>query len=146
MTKPDYLETLIDKAQEKVGSDYKLAKTLGQPRSAISMWRAGKRSCPVADQVLMAELAGLDPQAWSARALIAQHEGTAKGEALYKALGKALLATGAAVASFGANALATSLIEAVNLIRCIQNKVVEKRQSTCDRRMSARRIYQPVNS
>lgn len=116
------VETLIAKASESAGSDYKLAKLLHVSRFAVSAWKHGKKPCPVADQALMASIAGLDASQWAARALIAQHEGTAKGDALYKALGKALLATGGAAASFGASAHQTySLIETTvsNFIRCI---------------------------
>jgi len=114
-TKPDYLDQLIDKAAAKCGSDYQLAKTLGVTRSTVSQWRYGKKSCPVADQVVMADLAGLEGVEWVARALIAQYSGKAKAELLKSALKKALVLTGAAVATFGANAA-----EPVSyFIRCI---------------------------
>ncbi len=111
--------TLIDKASEQAGSDYKLAAMLHVSRFTVSAWKHGKKPVPTADIALMASIAGLDAQAWAARDLIAKHEGTAKGDALYKALGKALLATGAAVASFGANAHPISLDSVFNFIRCI---------------------------
>jgi len=120
--KPEYLTQLLDRAKDKAGSDYKLAKLLKVGRATVSQWRSGKRTCPVADQVLMAEIAGLDAEAWNARALVAQYEGTAKGDMLYRALGKALLATGAAFASSGASATAIfSMAETgvLYFIRCI---------------------------
>lgn len=124
MSKPEYLDQLIEQASAAAGSDYKLAAMLEQPRSAVSMWKAGKRSCPAGDQVLMASIAGLKPEEWAARALVAQYEGTSKGDKLYRALGKALLATGVAIASSGASAHLISSLEAparglAYFIRCI---------------------------
>lgn len=101
--KPPYLDQLIDRAAAKCGSDYKLAQSLKVSRSTVSQWRYGRKTCPAADQALMAHLAGLDAEAWSARALIAQHEGTEKGRLMAEALKKALLATGAALSIFGAS-------------------------------------------
>lgn len=119
MQKPEYLDELIDQASEVAGSDYALSKMLKSSRQAISDWRHGRKTCPVADQVLMAQIAGLKPEEWAVRALVAQHEGTEKGDMLFRALGKALLATGAAVASSGASALETYSRTAADLIRCI---------------------------
>ncbi len=87
-TKPDYLDRLLDQASTAAGSDYKLAKLLNTQRSAISMWRAGTRPCPIENQALMASIAGLRADKWLARAVIAKHEGTEKGDMLSKALGK----------------------------------------------------------
>ena len=102
--KPIYLDELINKASTAAGNDSKLAKRLHQSRSVVSDWRSGRQTCPPADQALMADLAGLDADAWAARAVIAQHEGTEKGELLKQALKKAFVATGAAVATFSAQA------------------------------------------
>jgi len=121
-TKSDYLTQLINMASAKAGSDYALAKMLDTPRSAVSMWKAGKRSCPVGDQVLMAEIAGLDAREWNDRALVAQYEGTPKGDKLYRALGKALAATGAVLVSSGASATVISSTVKTGVlyfIRCI---------------------------
>jgi hypothetical protein len=49
----------------------------------------------------MAEIAGMDPEAWAARAIVAQYEGTPKGEKLARALGKALQVTGAVIVTVG---------------------------------------------
>jgi hypothetical protein len=116
MTKPEYLDQLIDLASKATGSDYKLAAELGVTRQNVSNWRHAKTPCPVGDQALMAQLAGMDPEAWTARAVVAQYEGTPKGEKLAVALGKALLATGAVIASSGANAAHNAV---GYLIRCI---------------------------
>ena len=127
MSKPDYLDQLIDMASKAAGSDYKLAAALGTSRQTVSNWRHGHKPCPVADQALMANIAGLDPQQWLARATVAQYEGTAKGDQLYKALGKALLATGAAISSSGVNALPIFSPEYwINFIRCAASKPLDR--------------------
>lgn len=102
--KPDYLSQLIENTAEKAGSEYKLAKLIGVPQQNLSAWKHGRKSCPVADQVLMAEVAGLKAEEWAARAIVAQYEGTEKGDKLFRALGKTLAPIGAALASFGASA------------------------------------------
>jgi len=101
---PEHLVQLLDAASKAAGNDNRLAKSLKVGRSAVSNWRHGIQTCPVADQVLMAEIAGFKPEEWAARALVAQYEGTPKGDQLFLALRKLLVATGAAVASFGASA------------------------------------------
>jgi len=103
-TKPEYLDQLIDRASKAAGSDYKLAQRLEVTRHNVSDWRHGRKTCPAADQALMAHIAGLEAEAWGNRALIAAYEGTPKGELLKQALKKALLATGAALAISGAHA------------------------------------------
>lgn len=102
--KPTYLDQLIDLASAKAGSDYKLAKLVEVTPQTISNWRHAKKTCPVGDVVLMADIAGLKSEEWAARAIVNRYEGTSKGEKLTRALGKALAATGAGLASFGANA------------------------------------------
>ena len=108
-TKPEYLDQLIDLASAKAGSDYKLAQHLHTSRQAVSMWRHGKQPCPVGDVALMAQIAGLDPEAWTLRAVAEQYRGTEKGAMLMEALKKALLATGAVIASSGADAAQIAL-------------------------------------
>jgi len=100
--KPKYLDELIDRASKAAGSDSALARELEVGRQRVSEWRKGKTPCPAADVALMAELAGLDPEAWTARAVIQQHEGTTKGAKLEAALKKAVVVTGAALGSCGA--------------------------------------------
>ena len=102
----DELNILIDAASSIAGNDAKLAAALGQHRSKVSDWRKGRQACPPEMQVLMAALAGFDPQATAARALVEKHEGTPLGDQLMRALGKALRATGAALGFAGASALA----------------------------------------
>ena len=116
------LNLLMDKAAEVVGSDYKLAQALGTDRQIISNWRHGRRTATPEDQALIAAVAGLDPITTLARATVAKHEGTAKGDMLMRALGKALLVTGAGLASAGASAhqIYGSTSESLaHLIRCI---------------------------
>jgi len=70
----------------------------------------------------MASIAGLDADAWGARALIAQHEGSEKGELLKQALKKALAATGATLVSSGIDAAQVTNAThdmGLYLIRCI---------------------------
>jgi len=120
-TKPDYLTQLIEEASKKAGNDNKLSKLLEVNRSAVSDWRARRKTCPAADQVLMAELAGFKAEEWAARALVAQYEGPSKGDKLFRALGKTLVATGGAVASFGASAHQIFSLDPVSyFIRCIE--------------------------
>lgn len=105
MTHIDELNLLIDKASGIAGSDAKLAVLIGSHAQTVSNWRHGK-SCPPEMQALMAHVAGLDPLAELARATVKKFEGDKKGDLLMRALGKASLATGAALAGVGANAQA----------------------------------------
>ena len=113
---PEHLTQLIDRASKVAGSDSKLARKLDVATPTVNQWRNGK-PCPVADQALMAEIAGLVPEEWLARAVIARYEGTVKGEMLQKALKKWLPAIGAAIASNGANA-AELIKQFVQCINC----------------------------
>ncbi|BEP55064.1 hypothetical protein GmRootV118_23080 [Variovorax sp. V118] len=99
---------LMDKASAIAGSDYKLAQMLGTGRASVSNWRNGVVPCPVEIQALMAHIAGLDPVAELARAVVRKHEGSKKGDLLMKALGKASRLTGAVAGFVGAVALAIS--------------------------------------
>ena len=101
------LNDLIDRAKATTGSDTATARALGLPKAHVSAWRHGHRTCTPEDHAQLAGLAGLDASAWLIRATIQKHEGTAKGDRLMKVLGKALLATGAVIASGGANAMGT---------------------------------------
>lgn len=100
------LNALIDQASKHAGSDGKLAASLGVTRMVVSDWRHGRRTATPADQALMAHIAGLDPVQVLARATVEAYEGKPKGDQLMRALGKALLATGAAIGSAGASAAA----------------------------------------
>lgn len=120
--KPEYLDELISKASSIAGSDYKLAKLIDASPQTVSNWRHGKKTCPVADQVLMAEVAGLKSEEWLARAVVSQYAGTSKGDKLYRALGKVLAVTGAVLVSSGVNAqpiFSTAKEGVLYFIRCI---------------------------
>lgn len=123
--KPEYLDELINRASEAAGSDAELARKLEVSRAFVSDWRHGRKKCPAGDIALMADIAGLDAEAWTARAVIGQYEGTTKGTKLEAALKKALLATGAALLTGSAHAAA--VIEIAHstwayFIRCIDCK------------------------
>jgi transcriptional regulator with XRE-family HTH domain len=116
--KPKYLDELIDRASKAAGNDAKLAGMMKVTRQRVSQWRHNSQPCPPADVALLAHIAGLDADAWGARALINQHEGTEKGELLKQALKKAFVATGGVIAIFGSTAAGAA--EHVGyLIRCI---------------------------
>jgi hypothetical protein len=121
--KPDYLDELIDRASKAAGSGKALAQELEVANTVISDWKSGRKTCSPEDQALMAALAGLDAEAWGARAMIAKHAGTTKGAKLEGALKKALLATGAAAASFGAIA-AENVAYLIRCIDCQQAKAL----------------------
>lgn len=104
MHKPEYLTQLLDKAKKTTGSDYATAKALQIPRTHVSMWRHGDRTCSPEDVAQIAFIAGLEAKKWFIRATLEKHEGTPKGDRLFKALGKSSLAIGAAIVSNGVHA------------------------------------------
>lgn len=106
MDRLNELNLLIDRAAKIAGSDRKLALLLGEPPQRVSNWRHGHAVAQPEDWALLAHVAGLDPVAELARATVAKHEAKRKGDLLMKALGKASLATGVALAGVGANAQA----------------------------------------
>lgn len=97
-------ELLTRAAKALGGNDTKLAKTLGVSPQRISNWRHGHKTCQPEDQALLASIAGMNAIEVLARATVKQHEGTAKGDLLMRALGKSLLATGGVLGSAGASA------------------------------------------
>jgi len=109
---------LIERAATAAGSRYKLAKLLQVQPQTVYGWEKGK-PCPPGDIALMADIAGLDAQAWLVRATLEKYEGTPKGDQLARVLGKCLLATGAVLASSGASAAAIcSQISSAVLFAC----------------------------
>jgi hypothetical protein len=68
---------------------------------------------------LMADIAGLVAEDWTNRAVIAAYAGTSKGEKIARALGKALVATGAVIVTSGVNAGQIGSDIGAYLIRCI---------------------------
>lgn len=105
----------------RAGNDNKLAKMLATTRQAISQYRAGKRSCPLEDQALMAAVVGDDPLKEVADAMIERHLDTPRGEKLISALGKGLMGAIVGVPFMTSDnaALASSLNPTVELLRCI---------------------------
>ncbi len=102
------LNLLIDHAKKNAGSDSAVAKAIGVPIQHVSNWRHGRRTATPEDQALLAAVAGLDPVAEMARAMVAKYEGTPKGDKLMRALGKALPVIGAAIGSAGVAVVVTS--------------------------------------
>jgi hypothetical protein len=111
-SKPLDLNSLLDKAKEKCGSDYATAKALGITPQMLSDWRTQRKNPQPEDAALIAAVAGLDPVTEMARAVVAKHEGTPKGERLLKAVGKALQATGEMLGSAGASVAVICLVVA----------------------------------
>lgn len=127
MSNPEYLVRLLDEARKMSGSDQKTADALEVSRTVVSAWRNGHRVCSPEDVAQLAAVAGLEAEKWFIRATLKKHEGTPKGDRLYKALGKSLLLTGVAIVSNGAAAQQIFLIKPVGyLIRCIE--VLTKRR------------------
>jgi DNA-binding transcriptional regulator YdaS (Cro superfamily) len=118
MTKPEYLDELIERASKAAGNDNKLAQLLEVNRSAVSDWKHGRKTCPAGDVALMADIAGMEAEAWTCRAVAAQYTGT-KGEKVAQALGKSLLLIGAAIESSGAHAGQMAIETSSYFIRCI---------------------------
>lgn len=106
--KREEIVSLCDAAKQRLGSDYKVSKALDIPQTILSDWRHGRRNPQPEDIGLLADLAGMDGATWVLRAVVEKHEGTAKGDRLMKAVGKAFLAIGAGTVSAGANAQAIS--------------------------------------
>jgi hypothetical protein len=100
------VQILLDAAKKATGSDYKTAQQIHVSRTTVSDWRNRGKPMPPGDVTLLAQLAGLDPEAWTLRAVASHYNGTAKGEKIRNALKKALAATGAAVVSNGVHAAA----------------------------------------
>ena len=66
----------------------------------------------------MASIAGLNADEWLVRAVVAKHEGTAKGDKLMRVL-KASLLTGAVIGSSSAVAASMVYGTTANVLRCI---------------------------
>lgn len=129
------LNVLMDAAKAIAGSDYKIAALLEVTPQTVSNWRKGKKPCPAADIALLASVAGLDAQQWLVRATIEKHEGTAKGDKLIRALGKASRAIGGISASAGVAALATCLIHWGDIAHSTMYRLVKlKSQKSMPRR------------
>ncbi|MCE4555013.1 hypothetical protein [Pelomonas cellulosilytica] len=91
------INTLLDAAKDKTGSDYKTAQLLGVPFQLISDWRGARKNPQPEDHALVAALAGLDAEEALVRAIIEKHRDKPKGERLLSALGNVLRRTGEVV-------------------------------------------------
>lgn len=139
MQGPDVIR-LLDAAKAVTKSDYATAKATGISTSNISDWRHGRRTMPACDVALVADVAGLDAVAWTARAVAQSHEGTKKGDALSAALKKALAATGAVLITAGLVPEGPGSY----LIRCIKRKVL--RLPTSNRKTPTKNLYRQAYS
>ncbi len=112
------LISLIQKAATKAGNDSKLAELIDDTRHHVSSWKAGKRTCPIEAQVLMAAIAGQDVETVMREALLERNAGTTRGEKLAAALGKSAAVAGAtaALSVCGSSAMAANL---PGILRCI---------------------------
>jgi hypothetical protein len=109
---PLEITRLLDEAKKVTGSDGKTATELFVTAQRVSDWRKGRQPVPAADVAILADIAGLEAEAWLARAEVASYNGP-KAERLRKALKKSLAAIGAVLLSIGCighadKALATS--------------------------------------
>lgn len=125
----DELKTLIDKAAQLIGSEYKLAKALGIDPQTVSAWKARRRTCTPPDRARLAAMANEDAVQELVRATLKTTEGTLRGDQLQSVLGKWLRATGGA-----AGGVLLSLhnldfgtawnVASGDLLRCIKPKVL----------------------
>ncbi len=76
------LSELIENASSIVGSDYKLAQTIGVSRHAISDWKHGRKPCPLETRAELAGIAGFDALGEVVEAMLEKHRGTPKEERL----------------------------------------------------------------
>jgi len=97
---PLQVSQLLDEAKKVTGSDGKTAAELLVTAQRISDWRNGRQPMPAADVALAAQVAGLEPEAWLARATVESYSGE-KAEKLKRALKKSLAAIGAALIACG---------------------------------------------
>jgi len=108
---------LLDEAKKTTGSDYKTAQALQVTSQRISDWRKGRQRIPHGDVVLLAQIAGLEPEAWAARIICSHYEGD-KLHRIESALKKSLALTGVGVIAFGSIAANDAY---AYFIRCIND-------------------------
>lgn len=94
-----YVRTLIDKAAERTGSAYRLAKELGVASSQVYDWRDGRTNCSPADRARIAAFAGEDALQELVRATLDNAKGATRKAQLEQALGKRLQAIGGVIAT-----------------------------------------------
>lgn len=114
------VNTLIDRAAEKVGSAYKLSKALGVTPAQVYDWRDGRKPCSPADRARIAGFAAEDPVQELVRATLEKHEGTLRGEQLQQLLGKWSRATGEALSTVAVVACSTAFgMSQIDVLRCV---------------------------
>lgn len=92
------MQHLIDRAAEQHQSKAALARCLGVSSQTLNSWRSGLKPCPPEFVALIAHEAKLPADQWLARAVLWRSAGKKTEQALRKALGKCLRATGAVLA------------------------------------------------
>lgn len=76
------MDALIDAAIEACGSAAALSRRIKVHPSNISAWRAGTRSVPMGDVILMAKASGVPPFEWLRTEILQHYEGTEKWQLL----------------------------------------------------------------
>jgi len=104
---------LLDHAKERTGSDYKTAQALEVTPQRINDWRKGRQRIPHGEVVLLAQLAGLEPEAWAARIICSHYKGE-KLQRIESALKKSLAAIGAVTIACGYAGAADYFIRCIN--------------------------------
>lgn len=126
------IKTLIDKAAEKVGTRYKLAKLLGVTPSRIYDWEEERTVCSAADRARLAGMAGEDAVQELVRATLEKTAGTKRGEQLERLLGKWSHQTGAVVNSVLLSLVSLSFgLMNFDLLRCIKRSQTDRRYLFC---------------
>ena len=117
------VNTLIDRAAEKVGNRHKLAKVLQCTVSQVYDWHSGTKRCSAADRARIANLAGEDALQELVRATLEETAGTTRGDQLKTALGKWSHQTGealhSAVVGLAGLVYGTVWIVGTDIPRCI---------------------------
>jgi DNA-binding transcriptional regulator YdaS (Cro superfamily) len=116
------VQTLIDKAAQRCGTRYKLAKNLGVSANQVYDWANGTKPCSPADRARLAGFAGEDAVQELVRATLETARGDVRKEQLQQLLGKSSRAIGAALAFVvpALISLTSGPAEAASyLIRCI---------------------------
>lgn len=89
------VESLIDRAAQRVGSKIKLAQALGVGTSTVYDWSYGTKQCSPADRARIAAFAGEDAVQELVRATLENAKGEVRKKQLEQVLGKLSRVTGA---------------------------------------------------
>lgn len=117
-----YVHTLITRAGQKAGSEYKLAKMLGVDQQTVNSWKTGRQTCTAPDRARVAAVAGEDALQELVRATLEKYEGTKRGDQLRAILGKSLHQTGVATVTglLGLLSAVCSMAGISHFIRCVE--------------------------